>query len=489
MTAVTDVPSPSSFSDDSTHRMPELPRETTGVSARTIGDHLKRTTACLSSRRLFLVLLGAISFAFLAYGLVAWWRGWPLGVDSSVYRAGALLFVHGRSPYSRNDLGYLHYSFTYPPAAALLFAPLAVLPAQVAWAFMAAASVLALALVIHLSIAAMPRWRFPVARSTLLLTLATLGLVPVWRTVGLGQVNILLMAMVACDVLVVSKRGSRWGGLLTGVAAAVKLVPLVFIVHLFVTGKRRAALRALAVFTGLQAFTLLLVPPGRAYWTTYMFQTDRIGPAQWPANQSLNGFMARVADMSPWSSHAAWAIGALLALPALMLLLRYHRRGREVEALCVTACFGLLVAPVSWLPCWVWIVPIVIALLSWLQAAWWSRGPRQATTLERWAGAGAIFVVIAVFASTYWVPTSQQRHRTLGSFWFLVLANPYVLSMVALGVVLWRSSSARSPLSGVRHRTYQSTPTPFRPDMSLKRPAPSNQIRSAVGVSPWDTDF
>ncbi len=357
---------------------------------------------------------------------------------------------------------------------------------------MAAASVLALALVIHLSIAAMPHWRSPVARSTLLLTLATLGLVPVWRTVGLGQVNILLMAMVACDVLVVSKRGSRWGGLLTGVAAAVKLVPLVFIVHLFVTGKRRAALRALAVFTGLQAFTLLLVPRGRAYWTTYMFQTDRIGPAQWPANQSLNGFMARVADMSPWSSHAAWAIGALLALPALMLLLRYHRRGREVEALCVTACFGLLVAPVSWLPCWVWIVPIVIALLSWLQAAWWSRGPRQATTLERWAGAAAIFVVIAVFASTYWVPTSQQRHRTLGSFWFLVLANPYVLSMVALGVilcVLWRSSIARSPLSRVRHRTYQSTPTPFRPDMSLNRPAPSNQIRSAVGGSPWDTDF
>ena len=106
---------------------------------------------------------------------------------------------------------------------------------------MASASVLALALVIRIAVAAVPYWRFPAAWSTLLLTLAMLGLVPVWRTIGLGQVNTLLMAMVAGDVLVVTARGSRWGGLLTGVAAAVKLVPLVFIAHLFLTGKRAAA--------------------------------------------------------------------------------------------------------------------------------------------------------------------------------------------------------------------------------------------------------
>jgi hypothetical protein len=37
----------------------------------------------------------------------------------------------------------------------------------------------------------------------------------------------------------------------------------------------------------------------------------------------------------------------------LMLMLRYHQRGQELSALCVTGCVGLALAPVSWVPCWV----------------------------------------------------------------------------------------------------------------------------------------
>src|ERR1700728_2325932 len=191
------------------------------------------------------MVLVAVPLFLLGCGLAGWSRGWSLGVDSSVYRAGAVLLLHGHSLYDVSDLGYLHLSFTYPPAAALLFAPLAVLPAQLAWALMAAASVLALVVVIRAAIAAVPYWRFPAGWSTLLLAAAMLGVVPVWRTIGLGQVNVLLMAMVAVDVLAVTARRSRWGGVLTGIAAAVKLVPLIFIAHLFLTGKRAAAVRAL----------------------------------------------------------------------------------------------------------------------------------------------------------------------------------------------------------------------------------------------------
>jgi len=417
------------------------------------------------------MLLAAVPLAFFAYGFAGWLRGWALGVDSSVYRAGAVLFLHGRSPYDVNDLGYLHLSFTYPPAAALLFTPLAALPAQLAWAVMALASALALALVIGVTVTAVPYWRFPAAWSTLLLTVAMLCLVPVWRTIGLGQVNMLLMAMVALDVLAVTARGSRWGGLLTGVAAAVKLVPLVFIAHLFLTGKRAAAARALAVFAGLQGLTLVIAPQDSAYWTSYVFNTGRIGPAQQPYNQSLDGLMTRVTGAAPWSPYAAWAIGAMLAIPALMLMLRYHRRGQEVSALCVTACFGLLLAPVSWLPDWVWIAPIVVELLSWLQATWRGSGQRRAARWERWAGAGAVIGVIAVFTSTYSVPISQQRHRTLGSFWFFVLSNPYVLTTITIALVLgvcWLRSAGSSPISGTSdghgHRQrYPSTLIPTLP--------------------------
>jgi alpha-1,2-mannosyltransferase len=331
--------------------------------------------------------LVALPLVFLGYGLAGWLRGWALGADSSVYRAGAALLLHGHSPYVISDLGYLHLSFTYPPAAALLFTPLAALPAQLAWAVIAAASALALALAIRVAIAAVPYWRFPAAWSTPLLTAAMLCLVPVWRTIALGQVNVLLMAMVAVDVLAVTARGSRWGGLLTGV----------------------------------------------------VFQTGRIGAAEQPYNQSLDGLITRVTGVAPWSAHAAWPAGAVLAVPALLLVLRCHRRGQDVAALCVTACFGLLLAPVSWMPCWVWIAPALITLFSWLQVMWRDAG------WERWAGVGAVIAVIAVFASTYSVPISEQRHRTLSPFWFFVLSNPYVLTAIAMALALLASNSRMTP--------------------------------------------
>ena len=51
-------------------------------------------------------LLVALPLVFLGYGLAGWSRGWALGVDSSVYRAGAMLLLHGHSPYDVSGLGY-----------------------------------------------------------------------------------------------------------------------------------------------------------------------------------------------------------------------------------------------------------------------------------------------------------------------------------------------------------------------------------------------
>ena len=357
-------------------------------------------------------------------------------MDSSVYRAGAVLFVHGHSLYDVNDLGYLHLSFTYPPAAAPLFTPLVILPTQLAWAVMASASFLALVLVIRIAVTAVPYWRFPVAWSTVPLAVTMLCLVPVWRTIGLGQVNILLMAMVVSDVLVVTARGSRWGGFLTGIAAAVKLVPLIFIVHLLLTGKRAAAVRGLAVFVGLQGLALVIRPQYRAYWASYVFQTNRIGPAQLPANQSLDGLIVRVTDMSLWSSHAASAIGAVLAVPVLMLMLRYHRRGkgpvRLVRDRVLRAAAG----------------PDLLGAVLGVDST--DRGrtvllvagcePGRGARWKRWLPAGAMIAVIAVFTNLYTVSISQQRHRTLGSLWFFVLSNPYVLTTIAIALVLGANS-------------------------------------------------
>ncbi|MBP2180733.1 glycosyltransferase 87 family protein [Amycolatopsis magusensis] len=314
----------------------------------------------------------ALAGAALAVGVAAWLLGWHLGADSAVYRAGALTMFKGEPLYVREHLTtlppWVRLPFTYPPAAALLFSPLVLVPPGLVWGVIGALSVLGLAVVVKISRRS-ATW--PVVAG---LTVAAFALEPVWKTVFLGQINLILMALIMLDVLVISARGSRWGGVLVGVAAAVKLTPLIFIPHLWLTGRRADALRALGTFAALQALMFAVMPVDAVrYWTEAASDPERIGATHWIFNQSLNGMLGRATEVAPWGMPVALAIGALLAVPAVFLVVRYHRRGEPLAAVLVTAFTALLVSPVSWSHHWVWVVPLLVLLVAerryWLAAA------------------------------------------------------------------------------------------------------------------------
>lgn len=382
---------------------------------------------------LFLALLAALP---LVVGIVGWLQGWPLGMDSVVYRAGASTLLDGGPLYDTPTLpayepDWALLPFTYPPAAALLFVPLAPLPIPVAWGAIGAVSILCLAAVVRLTLravavkASFAAFNAPKVALTVALTAGAILLEPVWRTISLGQVNLILLALVMVDVLVVCARGSGWGGVLIGVAAAVKLTPLIFVAHLLFTGRWRDALRAVATFAGLQGVLLLIAPHDVVrYWTHAVNDPSRIGTIHWSDNQSLNGLMLRLTDGASWSLAAALAVGALLAVPAVMLMLRFHRRGEPLQALLVTAFYGLLVSPVSWTHHWVWCVPLLILLAA--QARWYAVG-----------------VLAVVFGSYILLILPGGRDPDLG--WSLldhVLGNAYLYVPLVLGAVLLRRRSA-----------------------------------------------
>ncbi|MEV5300289.1 glycosyltransferase 87 family protein [Amycolatopsis methanolica] len=400
---------------------------------------LRTSLARLSVRPRSILLLSLVPLLALVLGVVGWLLDWRLGVDSAVYRAGAITLLHGEPLYDANTLPpepwWALLPFTYPPTAALLFVPLAILPVQIAWGVLTAISVLAMALVVRVAIGSLPtppavrRWWSSPARATLLFSLVMLGLEPVWRTIFLGQINLILMAVVVVDVLVVTTRNTRWGGVLVGIASAVKLTPLVFVAHLFLTGRRREAFRAFGVFLGLQLLMLALIPGDTIrYWTKTISDTGRIGPVHWAGNQSLNGLMNRLTDLAPWASKAALGVAALLAIPAVWLMLRFHRRGQALAALLVTAFFGLLASPISWSHHWVWAVPLIVLLVSRLPQA------TLANAWKRWVATGA---VVAVFISCVLLALPNGRNIELHwKFWQTVLGNAYILTPLVLTVVL-----------------------------------------------------
>jgi alpha-1,2-mannosyltransferase len=359
------------------------------------------------------LLVGLLVLGTLAVGVCDWALDWRLGADSAVYRAGALTFLHGDPLYDLQRLttlpSWVALPFTYPPAAALLFVPLTALPAGLAWGIVSTASVVSLAVVIK--VCARTSGKVAVAG----LTVLALGLEPVWKTLFLGQINLILMALVVVDVLVLA--GSRWSGVWVGVAAAVKLTPLIFVAHLFVTGRWRDGLRALGTFFALQALMFLLVPRDAVrYWTEAVLDPNRVGGVHWIFNQSLNGLLNRVTREASWSMSVALLIAVLLAVPAVWLVWRLHRRGENLAALLVTAFLGLLASPVSWSHHWVWVVPLVVLLVG--------KGRRI------WAAS-----VAALFAScvVLLVPNGGDTEFGWGLGWS-ILGNAYVLA-ATLGIL------------------------------------------------------
>jgi alpha-1,2-mannosyltransferase len=402
---------------------------------------LRTSLTRLSLRPRSIALLIAVPMVAVAAGLVGTLLDWRLGVDSAVYRAGALTLLHGDPLYDSNTLApepwWALLPFTYPPVAAVFFIPLALLPIQLAWGVLAAVSILAMALVIRIAIGTLPttetgRWWATPARATLIFSVVLLGIEPVWRTLFLGQINLILMALIMLDILVISARGSRWGGVLVGVAAAVKLTPLVFVGHLFFTGRKADAGRALGTFLALQGSMFLLIPHDAVkYWTYTLFNTGRIGPIYWAGNQSLNGLLNRISGLASWATPLSYVLAVLLVGPAIWLMLRFHRRGQALSALLVTAFFVLLVSPVSWSHHWVWAVPLIVLLVSRLPETTPGRAWR------RWLGLAA---VLAVFVSCVLLALPNGRSLEMHwAFWQYVLGSAYMLVPAVLLLVLgWR---------------------------------------------------
>ncbi|MDO5501064.1 MAG: glycosyltransferase family 87 protein, partial [Propionibacteriaceae bacterium] len=144
-------------------------------------------------------------------------------IDLDVYRRAALELLAGQDFYlTAKDA----YPFIYPPFAALLSLPLAIFTrGQSEFFWMIVNAVVVMALVHRLGFKG---WRLSIVAT------AAIWLVqPMRQTLGFGQVNILLMALVVLDLmpgprLLGERRRLLPEGWLTGIATAIKLTPAIF---------------------------------------------------------------------------------------------------------------------------------------------------------------------------------------------------------------------------------------------------------------------
>ena len=209
------------------------------------------------------------------------------------------------------------------------------------------------------------------------------------RTLHTGEVDLLLMLLVVGDL---ASRRRRWLGAGIGLAAGIKLVALIFIPYLLLTGRYRQAATAAGVFAATVAAGALLFPQASASWWLggAFLDSRRTGFAGYLANQSLLGMTTRLAGTVPPA--AVWlALAVLVGGPALVLAALVHSRGRPVHGWVICAVTGLIISPVSWDHHWVWIAPALAVLTDTavraqpsLRAVWWAAAGLAAIIFGAW---------------------------------------------------------------------------------------------------------
>jgi alpha-1,2-mannosyltransferase len=404
-----------------------------------------------SWRNVCWLLLQLAALAALGYA------GWQvLGstvyrIDIDVYRMGGQAWLDGHPLYSpdvkfHTPIG-LNLPFTYPPLAAVIFAPFA-------WLGMPAASVTITAITLVLLLVSTmmvltrldvwsgsrvvpgPAWLRRWWLTASIVAFATLNLEPIQANFAFGQINVVLMTLVIAEC--VPQRTPWPRGLLLGLGIALKLTPAVFLLYFLLNRDRRAVLTSLAsVVATIAAGFALAWNDSWEYWTHTVRNTDRIGSASLNTNQNIAGTLARL-GLDDHQRFLPWVLACFLVLALTVWAARRAlRAGEPVLAVICIALFGLAVSPVSWSHHWVWMLEAVIVtgVLAW-----------------RRRNVALAFVTAAGLAAMYWTPLDlmPKHHETTACWWRQLVGVSYLwwalaTIVVAGATVAVRTSSATAP--------------------------------------------
>ncbi|MFT3716297.1 MAG: glycosyltransferase 87 family protein [Gordonia sp. (in: high G+C Gram-positive bacteria)] len=377
------------------------------------------------------------------------WGLFDYQFDLDVYRCGAQTVLDGGDLYRTKCLGQM--DFTYAPISIVFFIPFALLPtgiAHVLWTVLIFAALFGVILLGFRSLGHTITWRL-VGVSASLTIISTL-LEPVRTTIWFGQINVFLMLLILADLLRGEKSFLRGAG--TGLAAGIKLTPLLFAVYLALTRQWRAAITLVGAFAATIAIGFAIMPSAsKNYWTETLFDSNRVASPQTVGNQSIRGFIANMMH-TDHPSTLLWVICAgLVGLLGLAAAVAAHRLGQELLALSLIGMTSCAVSPVAWGHHWVWLVPLLVVAVHLLFALPWPLG-RDLIAAGTVAGFLGSLAWRAFIGHPIWYVNQSVGDAWLtGIFfhndgwyrWFTLQAYTWILVIVSIVVLIVYARSDR----------------------------------------------
>jgi len=361
------------------------------------------------------------------------WPWKPSTIDLQVYVYAVNDMLAGKDIFATLT-PHWHLYFIYPPIAAILLVPLAFGP-YVMWQLIWTAGLIWAQQSVLKRCGAARGWKL-----ALIGVAVVLAVEPIRTTLGYGQVNTILMAFVVADLLPDRPQHRRRipQGALIGLAASIKLTPLLFVVFLFLLGRRRAAITGALSFAFFTAVGAVFLPRQTwQFWTGLSGGDTRTASPVYAGNQSLLGVFYRLIGSGAAVTVAGLAFAGLVALLGTVVAAHWWRTGRKVFAVALVGLCTCLASPLSWTHHYVWALPMAVAVVSRGLPAW-----------VRWvAGGWVVWICACLPLAVLPYGGGRERHFT---FLQQLVANlgPFlgVALVVALGVQYFSRSTSRARL-------------------------------------------
>lgn len=347
----------------------------------------------------------------------------------TIHRGSAALFA-GIDPYEATQAGYF-----YPPLLAFLFGPLTLVPPAGASLVFFTLKLVMLAWTLTACDRLVQGGRFTAGRRVLFV----FGLIFVASRFWLadmqyGNTNVVILFLVTAAIVWDLEDRTGPAGLALALAVAIKITPVVLLLHFLV----RARWRTLAFFAaGMAALLLLPWTVLQGHWWDAWRAYGEVGVAgklnerlAQPDNQSLWGFANRTFPETRLAVLRVFWFGIVSLLGLFAGLVSWRSRGRDgivaVAAAALYPLLSLLASPGSWVVHYTAALPAMAVLWS---LALSRRMP------GRWAWP-LLAVTNVAFTASGWARASV--HASITQSWFVAAA---VMLLAGLGA--WTLSQGR----------------------------------------------
>jgi alpha-1,2-mannosyltransferase len=366
--------------------------------------------------------------------------------DFSVYLGAARSMAAGASPYAHFDPSTVVMSgFIYPPFAALVVSPLAALSDRAAvslWLVLELLCTIAAAVI--LARTALPKG-WPRVELGLL---AALTFAPATYNYWHGQINPLIFLLLVVAYQAYVRDRDVVCGVCIGLAAGIKLAPIVLVLLLLrrrLWGGAVAALVTGAV-TAIVGFLVLGAGASQTFLTSVFPALNRA--TGWIYNQSLGGLVSRLGGQSVLRvqpTSVAVTAGSIAAAVGVLAVATWTARAGRRSSQERGAEFGLgvtammLAGSISWLPHFTYLLIPLFATVGLIASRGWRIERKLATAA---AATLLVFAVVAPAAiarlDVNWIALSHSA-----AWWpLLQLFSLPCLAAVWLLVALARSLHA-----------------------------------------------